>query len=175
MDEATPLTEIPLSNSNQAESGRKSPHLDTTYGRYERAPFRQYSERKASNQAPLVEQPRRLPSKDSLLRRVLSRQSRLEQRVFGGGQQGDVSQSKSTVNRKRSGRRPQPNYSLAGPRQEPQEWAPEGSGRRPKPQWGLGEPFPHGGRKGKNGGSSSDNHPQGQVSYLHLSSFLTLY
>jgi hypothetical protein len=154
MDEVTPLTDIPLSNSNVQNS---EPHLDTTYGRYERAPFRQYSEQKVRDQKPLLDQPRRLASKDSLLRRVLSRQSRLERKV--DGQQGNVlHHSKSGMNRKTSGKRPQPAHSLAGPR--PEEG--ESSVGRSGPQWGLGAPFPHRQRKSKKG--SQREHPQGQAS-----------
>jgi hypothetical protein len=68
MDEATPLTDIPLSSSNDRGHAPDPPHLDTTYGCYEQAPFRNYSERRVQNQLPLSEQPRRMQSKESLLR-----------------------------------------------------------------------------------------------------------
>jgi len=172
MDEATPLTEIPLSNSNGPQGQTKEPHLDTTYGRYERAPFRQYSERKVQDQEPLIDQPRRFPSKDNLLQRVLSRQSRLERTVFGGhqGTSGNVSHSKSGVSRKWSNNRPQPTYSLTGPRHPPPSAA-EPSSERPGPQWSLGSPFSHFHRQGRNSRRQREGrrgHPQGQVGYIWL-------
>lgn len=169
MDEATPLTEIPLSRSNapQGHGHAQEPHLDTTYGRYERAPFRQYSERKIPDW-PLAAQPRRLPSKDSLLKRILSRQSHLERAVYGQeGTSSQPSRSKSGVGRNKSGKRPQPAYSLAGPRTNQNRAESSGGRERPKPQWGLGSPFSHvdrQGRRSKKQERSKRGHPQGQVS-----------
>ena len=181
MDEATPLNEIPLSYSH-GQGQHIDPHLDTTYGRYERAPFRQYSERRIQDQAPLFQKPRRLQSQDSMLRRVLSRRSRPEQTVRSTtGRDGDgerMSHSNSGISRKVSRKnKPEPSYTLAGPRQQPSAQVEtdyddeeEHDGGRPKPNWGLAKPFPHKNRRGRKtkkqdrgAQRKASGHPEGQV------------
>lgn len=175
-------TSIPEDSEARPKKAIGPTNPDETYARYERSPFRNYSLNPSQGNN---DGPNRKASKNSLLGRFNSVRFRV-----GGesrrGRRGRSYRNQSNENR------PEPNYSLAGPRDEEYEScdSDEGFGdygRRPRPPLGLGQPFPRrkrGGRwrktsnkekssnKGKQIEPSESGKPEGQVRFYSQLRFL---
>ncbi|KAL1610665.1 hypothetical protein SLS60_002335 [Paraconiothyrium brasiliense] len=129
---------------NHGTNPTRIANVDETYARYERSPFRNYSLKPSQGNQERVN---RQKSKASLMNRFNSVRSKLGSTNQGGSN-----------GRTKSGRRPKPDYSLAGPspydeQQDSDEYdSDEGFGdygRRPPAIIGLGKPFPRQKRGGR--------------------------